>query len=245
MIRIGSGTHHPLPCLMFLLPLIAVYEYGVFALGGAQADAMRNGADAWIRYGLYQYGVQEFLAAPACLVAGFLLWTIIRWHDRPERPFGLVLLMLTECVLYGFALWMLVRYFEPLLRLAGVPLQVAGPINDEILARLVTFVGAGIYEEVIFRLILLNGIAWFLRFALFPKFLAYLVAAGLSSLMFALAHHVGPHGETEFIRLHFFFRVAAGFYFCAIYRARGFAVAVGAHAVYDVMVGIPWEMPRA
>ena len=37
---------------------------------------------------------------------------------------------------------------------------------------------------------------------------------------------------------NFLFRVLAGLYFTAIYQFRGFGIAVGAHACYDVLVGI-------
>jgi hypothetical protein len=47
-----SATRHPWSCLLFLLPLLLVYEGGVLSLGGPRADALRNGVDAWLRLGL-------------------------------------------------------------------------------------------------------------------------------------------------------------------------------------------------
>ena len=45
------ATKHPWPCLLFLLPLLAAYELGVDRLSGGQPDALRNGADSWLRQG--------------------------------------------------------------------------------------------------------------------------------------------------------------------------------------------------
>jgi membrane protease YdiL (CAAX protease family) len=63
------------------------------------------------------------------------------------------------------------------------------------------------------------------------------VAAVFSATVFAAAHHVGPYGE-PFDDFVFLFRAVAGLYFAALYQTRGFGVAVGAHACYDVLVGV-------
>jgi membrane protease YdiL (CAAX protease family) len=62
---------------------------------------------------------------------------------------------------------------------------------------------------------------------------AVLVSAGL----FSAAHHIGPYGE-PFHAGRFAFRFLAGLYFALLYQFRGFGVAAGAHACYDVMVGV-------
>src|SRR5262249_48259180 len=99
-----------------------------------------------------------------------------------------------------------------------------------------TFVGAGIYEEAIFRLGLFTALYWVLKkispFPLFP----FVLAAAVSALLFAAAHHAGPHGE-KFDGYVFLFRALAGVYFAFVYQLRGFGIAVGAHAGYDVLVG--------
>ena len=38
-----SATRHPWACLVFLLPLMIVYEGGVLYFGGVNAIGMRNG----------------------------------------------------------------------------------------------------------------------------------------------------------------------------------------------------------
>ena len=58
-----------------------------------------------------------------------------------------------------------------------------------------------------------------------------------SSLLFAGAHHLGSHGE-PFDPIVFSFRAAAGMYFAFLYCWRGYGIAVGAHAGYDVLVGV-------
>ncbi|QVL34676.1 CPBP family intramembrane metalloprotease [Telmatocola sphagniphila] len=236
------STHHPWPCLLFLLPLLVAYEFGVFYLGGAQADAMRNGADSWIRWGLQYFGVREFLAAPILILAVFLLWTFFKWSERPEDTLGIIFTMIFESIGYGLGLWCISQAFVPFLQSLGVTLGVQIHLTDESLARLVTFIGAGIYEETIFRLLLLNALVLILKFVFIPRVFAMFLAAVISSILFAAAHHIGEYGEQTINKAYFLFRVTAGLYFAAIYWIRGFGVAVGAHAMYDVMVGIPWKV---
>jgi len=63
------------------------------------------------------------------------------------------------------------------------------------------------------------------------------IAEIVSALVFAAAHHLGPDGE-PFRLVVFSFRTCAGVYFTWIYQMRGFGIAVGAHASYDVLVGL-------
>ena len=70
------------------------------------------------------------------------------------------------------------------------------------------------------------------------RWLPYLsLAAFASALLFAGAHHLGPNGDAFNVYV-LAFRTFAGVYFAAIYYLRGFGVAVGAHAGYDVLVGL-------
>lgn len=226
-----NATRHPGPSLLFLLPLLAAYEIGVLYLGGPQAQNLRNGADAWLRWGLESLGVRQMAAAPALVVVILGVWYWRERYDMPEELGGLWLGMAIESVCGALALWGLSRGFGPLLDRLGVRLALppAGMV--------VTFVGAGIYEETLFRLVLFGGLSRLLRLALVPTWIAHGLAATVASLTFAAAHHLGPYGEPMDSYV-FVFRTLAGLYFTVIYQLRGFGIAVGAHACYDVLVGV-------
>jgi membrane protease YdiL (CAAX protease family) len=232
------ATRHPWPCLLFLLPLLGAYEAGVYIIGGTQSEALRNGADAWLRWVLDVYGITPFIVAPAIIVAVFVLWSIHRWEDRPERSLQTVCGILFESVLFAFGLWAIGHNFGPIMRSAGVPLATAEiTLRTDAVAQIVTFVGAGIYEEVLFRLFLITGLAAMLKCAFVPGWIAVLLAGVGSAVLFAAAHHIGPHGE-PMNSFRFVYRVTAGIYFAILFWTRGFGVAVGAHALYDVLVGV-------
>jgi membrane protease YdiL (CAAX protease family) len=103
--------------------------------------------------------------------------------------------------------------------------------------QVVTYIGAGIYEEVLFRLGLYSLLYYLLRVVLIPLPLAIMLAACGAAVTFAAAHHLGDNGE-ELLPVLFLFRVIAGLYFTALYVMRGFGIAVGAHAGYDILVGV-------
>jgi membrane protease YdiL (CAAX protease family) len=117
------------------------------------------------------------------------------------------------------------------LPLAAGAAAPAGP-----LAALVGFLGAGVYEEALFRLVLIPVFFAALRALQTPQVIASSAAITASSLLFSLAHHAGTPGEA-FTWFAFIFRWLAGVYFAWVFVVRGFGVAVGTHTAYDVLVG--------
>ena len=239
MYRIHAGylaaTRHPWPCLLFLLPLLLAYEAGVIWLGGAQPDVLRNGADAWLRWGLDAFGLRQLYWAPVFIVVIFLGWSWVRRWDRPAKLAGICRGMVMESVVFAGGLFGLSRALGPLLN-DPIARMSAAP-EGRGMGQIVTFVGAGIYEEVLFRLLLFVALGWLLRLADLSRLFTALVTTIASALLFAAAHHIGPYGEA-FDRSLFLFRALAGFYFALLYQLRGFGIAVGTHTFYDVLVGV-------
>jgi membrane protease YdiL (CAAX protease family) len=103
--------------------------------------------------------------------------------------------------------------------------------------RLVAFLGAGIYEEVLFRLMLLPCCVAALTRVGVPRAKSLVAAVIVTSLVFALAHYIGPHGD-RWQSFSFLFRAVAGSFFATLFVYRGFGIAAGAHAGYDILVGL-------
>jgi hypothetical protein len=230
-----GATRHPWPCFLFILPLLVAYEAGVLWLGGAQPEALRNGADAWLRWGLETFGLTQLYCAPGLVALLFLGWSWLRFWDRPDDTVGVLAGMAVESIAFALGLWGLSRVMEPLLSRGGME-TAAGVPSEELVGRLVTFVGAGIYEEVLFRLLIFSGLAWLLHHLELPGLVALVLAGAASAALFSAAHHIGPYGEAYHGGV-FLFRMAAGLYFATLYQFRGFGIAAGAHACYDVLVG--------
>jgi len=230
-----ASTRHPWPCLIFLLPLLLAYEAGVLWLSGAQPEVLRNGADAWLRWGLEAFGLHQLYWAPVLIVVIFLGWSWTRRWDRPAKLAAVCRGMVIESLVFAGGLFGLSRALGPLVNDLGIRLS-AGP-EAKGLGQIITFVGAGIYEELLFRLLLFLALGWLLRLAGISRLLSALLTAFASATLFAAAHHIGPYGEA-FDRTVFLFRALAGFYFALLYQLRGFGIAVGTHTCYDVLVGV-------
>jgi hypothetical protein len=108
---------------------------------------------------------------------------------------------------------------------------------------LVGYLGAGVYEELLFRLIFLSLVGWILSRMRALRGPAMAIAVVLTSLTFAAAHYVGPYGEPvqpfrSAFWFSFSFRFLAGAFFGTLFVYRGFGIAAGTHAAYDILVGV-------
>jgi hypothetical protein len=221
-----SISRRPLTSLVFTLPLVMAYEGGVLLLG---RGTPRNGADVWLRTLLDSFGFGHYFLLPLLTILGLLAWHHIehdRWRFRP----GVLAGMAGECVLWAtvlFGIAILQNRFWPL----------ADGIGEGMFARLVAFCGAGLYEEVLFRLLLLPAVTWTAaRMGSGPLAAVSWGVVG-SSVIFSLAHYVGPLGDV--FELHSFtFRFLAGAFFAILFEVRGFGIVAGSHAAYDILVGL-------
>jgi hypothetical protein len=221
-----SISRRPLTSLVFALPLVLAYEGGVLLLG---RGTPRNGADVWLRTLLDQLGFGQYFLLPALTIIGLLAWHHVE-HDRWRFSPGVLGGMAVES-----GLWATVLFGIAILQNRFWPLAVG--LDEGIVARLVAFCGAGLYEEVLFRLLLLPAVTWVAaRLGAGPLAAAVWGVTG-SSVLFSLAHYVGPLGDT--FDLHSFtFRFLAGVFFAILFEARGFGIAAGSHAAYDILVGL-------
>jgi len=113
-----------------------------------------------------------------------------------------------------------------------------------LLADVVTGIGAGIYEELVFRLILICALM-----VLFQNVLhlghknSIILSVLVSAALFSAHHHIvyldGQFGPSApFNWTEFGFRTIAGVYFAALFAVRGFGITAGTHAFYDIIATI-------
>lgn len=217
----------PLDMLIFLLPLIVFYEFAMFTHRASLASPDRVIAFdlMWRFFALF--GQMGFWT-PALAVIAILIAT----HAASGEPWSVhwnrVATMYPESVALALPL---------LLMIWTVPLSV-GQSGTPLFDRLALGVGAGIYEELVFRLILISSILMIGSDLLhYDRRNVVIFAIGVSSLLFA-AHHHRPFGADSFDVVRFTFRTAAGVYLAAIFWYRGYALAAGCHAAYNVSLTI-------
>jgi hypothetical protein len=240
-----NTTRRPLPSLVFVIPLMLAYEVGVLWHGGSAPATIRTGADAWMRGMLGALGLTDQWLLPLLLVVTLLGWQVTNpreWRFSPATLGGMIL----ESVLLAVALVGVSRLidmgFSVLDQRGARLLAVAPPSTRSDLFSLIGFLGAGVYEEALFRLALVPVFYGLLRLLQTPQVLASALAVTGSALLFSLAHHAGTPGEA-FTLFAFIFRWMAGVYFAWVFVIRGFGIAVGTHTAYDILVGwVGWHL---
>ncbi|PSR02861.1 MAG: CPBP family intramembrane metalloprotease [Bacteroidetes bacterium QS_8_68_28] len=220
------------------LPLVGVYEVliAVVNLSRPFAPSVRVGAEAWLKMFVpAPLGLGLVVLVTVLAGLGGAIFYLERNRRIPLRARYFALLV-GESALYAFAVAAFVSSVVAVLfaGVASVEAQ-AGPRPGGMLARLALSIGAGVYEELFFRVILVGGLAWGLRRVLARKRYAYGLAALLGAFLFSAAHYTGLYGDA-LAAPSFAFRFLFGLALNGLFLARGFAVAAWTHALYDVMV---------
>lgn len=115
---------------------------------------------------------------------------------------------------------------------------------NRLFTNIVTGIGAGIYEELVFRLILISGFMILFQDLLrFGKLESVILSVLLSAFLFSLHHNIdfitGQVNSSEPFHLpKFIFRTLAGIYFAVIFAVRRFGVTAGTHAFYNIIAVI-------
>jgi hypothetical protein len=239
-----SCTRRPFPSLLMVAPLVIAYELGVVWLGGASPGSLRTGADTWMRNGLASLGLADRWLLPLLLVLILLIWQVVSC-DKWRFSLGILAGMVVESMVWAIVLLGISRLIDfgfSYLEETASPLLAIDPAGaDPSPASFIGYVGAGIYEETLFRLILVPIFFAILRLLQMPQVLASALAVTGAGLLFALAHHAGSPGE-PFTWFAFIFRWMAGVFFAWVFILRGFGIAVGTHTMYDILVGwIAWR----
>ena len=219
--------------LALVLPLLVAYEIAIAVL----APGIRNSAELavaeFVRK-LPEHAVQALrYSALATLVVG-CVWWFRRSRPRAEvaRPQFMLLEALCLAVLLGPSLEFLVGRIG----LSASNVEQLPP-NPAWLPYLMS-VGAGLWEEIVFRLGLLGGLYVVLcRFMRTHERAALGISVLISALLFALYHHVGTAGE-PFEAGRFAFRTLAGTILGVLFAWRGLAVVVYMHVFYDLLCDV-------
>lgn len=239
----SSRTHSY--SLLFAVPLLLLYEVGASWLARDGGSGLRNGADVMLRTLFAAVGIHGTVAFSALIAGGAVVLIVLERRRRriPLRA-GIFAGMLAESVVYALLLGVVVGTATHwLLQGFAVALATgAGPITQlPLLDAVVLSMGAGVYEELVFRVLLVGGLVGVFVASGLDRTQAGTFAAILAALVFAGFHYVGPYGDPWELP-SFLFRFLAGLVFSALYLLRGFGIAAWTHALYDIFlfVGRGW-----
>lgn len=228
--------------LVFALPLLLAYEALAAALSVHNgAEQVRNGADVLLKQAFIAVaganGPLVFIAA----VIGISIWFVARDLRRSGQGLRAAVFggMITEAMLLAAIFGLVIGTLTVKLLGSLHVLALAPPLALEPIAtmgwttRLMLSLGAGLYEELLFRVLLVSGLAAAAR-AMFgwTTRAAGVFAALVGAVIFSAFHYIGPYGD-PFQLQSFVFRAISGVAFSALYLLRGFGITAWTHALYD------------
>ena len=215
--------------LVASLPLLLGYEILV-TLTQTPFWRVRNAADVWIRTFMMAFDIKpQYITFVMILTVIGLIPVVKLKYGAPALSVKIFIIMFLESLAYSMVLGIFLHSLIQILLLA------AGGIPGSSLQNVALSLGAGLFEEFFFRVLLLNALFWVLRFFFGNTLLTGAVAILTASLLFSLSHYVGNMADT-FQWYSFLFRWMAGLLFTVIYFFRGFAVTAYTHAFYDIQV---------
>lgn len=222
--------------LLFALPLLALYE-ALALLFRDEMRGVRNGADVMLK-GLAAAVVGRdgplVVLGLAVLAGAWFVWRDLRAGGRLR---GRVFVgMIAESIALALAFGLVVgtvtaQILGPLGAMSIAPMDSLGTISLFVIS-----LGAGIYEELVFRVLLVGLLAWGGRVVLGWRVgTAGVVAAVVGALIFSAVHYLGAYGD-PFQLASFTYRFVGGLAFSAMYLLRGFGITAWTHALYDVFL---------
>ena len=223
------STRSPLYSFLFTVPLFLIYEIGIFLTSSDDMFVLRNGADALMRQILATFGITGLYWVGVIFFIGFIITFILqrKFWEETQIHSDYFLLMMVESV--G---WSVLIYFL----MTNIYLLLMNPTGSMLVQQVTLAVGAGIYEEFLFRVLLIAGISVILGFIFqwsdkTRNWAAMVIAAGI----FSSFHFIGEYGDFFSFNI-FMVRFLAGIVLGTLYFLRGFGITAWSHAVYDLIV---------
>ena len=211
------------------LPLLVVYEILIISSQSGYWG-IRNAADMWIRTFLMAFDLQAQHLTFVMIGIAFALIPLAKTRSSGVKlKANYFLLMFAEAFAYSLVLGVALQY---ILRLSG--LTTVGPGNGA-LQNFALSLGAGLFEEIIFRVLLLNLLFFLLSYVFKSKVTTAVISVLAASFLFSLSHYIGSMADSWQL-YSFMFRWIAGMIFTVLYFMRGFAITAYTHALYDIWV---------
>ena len=229
IIKYLEYTRTPIYSLLFTLPFFLIYEVGIFLTSNENLNIMRNGADALMRQILSTFGLVGLYWMGAIFFIAIILTFLVQrkfWYDI--EIFGNYLIIMVFESLF----WSVLLYFF----MSNVYLFLMNPNGEVLIQQITLAIGAGIYEEFFFRVVLILLISSILALVFnwnkkINNWLSMIIAAGI----FSAFHFIGDYADFFSFKI-FMVRFLAGIILGTLYFFRGFGITAWSHSIYDLII---------
>ena len=215
----------PLYSFIITLPIFLTYELGIFWMRNIEFNYIQNGADVLIEQAILTLGFDVIYVSSIIFL--FVLLIIIYYQKHHfhslsiSRPYLGV--MFLESIVYASILFFLMGN-----------IYLMDVSANDLYCNIILSLGAGIYEELIFRVLLIYVFYQSIKFLFrLSKFSTNFYAVILSAILFSSFHFIGPE---SFNQEAFAVRFIAGIFLAFLYVQRGFGITAITHSFYDIFV---------
>ena len=215
----------PLYSFIITLPIFLTYELGIFWMRNIEFTYIQNGADVLIEQAILRLGFDVIYVSSIIFL--FVLLIIIYYQKHHfnslsiSRPY--LGAMFLESIVYAIILFFLMGN-----------LYLMDVSTNDLYCNIILSLGAGIYEELIFRVLLIYIFYQSIKFLFrLSKFSTNFYAVILSAILFSSFHFIGAE---SFNQEAFAVRFIAGIFLAFLYVQRGFGITAITHSFYDIFV---------
>ena len=218
----------PFYSFIITLPIFLLYELGLFLMRGTEFSYIKNGGDVLIEDMIATLGFDIFYISSSIFLLAFFI--IAYYQKKNYDSFTIyksyLSIMLFESFVYALLLFLL---------LGNMSLYLMDISVQDIKFNIILSLGAGIYEELIFRVFSIFVLYKFISFIFksMRHFSTQFSALLLSSILFSLFHFMGTE---SFSQEAFTIRFIAGILLGILYINRGFGITAITHSFYDIFV---------
>ena len=211
------------------MPLLLAYEVLILISQPDPSMAVRLSADIWIKSIFALTGQNTVvITLLVALVLGFFVFYRERGKPLSLKP-SYFLMMVLESLAYAICLALLISTFVTWL-FAFIP---EGGLLSTRLQQFTLSLGSGLYEELVFRVILVAALLWLFEKLRVQATTRQASAVIIAALIFSAVHYIGPFGDV-FTLASFIFRFLFGVALNLVLIYRGFGIAAWTHSLYNL-----------
>ena len=229
MVSYFSNSKSPLYSFLFTLPLFILYEIGVFISSIDETLIIRNGADVLLRQLFSYFGFNGFKWLGFIFLLAYVVTFFIHKRKLQNTKLNLIYLpfMIFESIIWSVLIYLL---------MTNTHIFLMNPKGNMIIQSVTLAVGAGIYEEFLFRFVLIFTFTKLIIFIFGMEYnYSHIISMVISAGIFSSFHFIGDFGDF-FSFDTFMIRFFAGILLGIIYFTRGFGITAWAHSIYDLII---------
>lgn len=216
--------------ILFILPMLFLYESMCWIQYFESSYEIRNGADVFLRQLFFGFGNLSEIVYGALLIMIFL---VMLWYNRSVIEQGrlkisFLVFMFLESLIWTTGFIMVMSFSENMI----LSVMQRNVIPEQFYLA----IGAGIWEELLFRAGAIALVSFLIELGMgYSQFFSVCIAIFISAVLFSLFHYIGQYGDI-FTYKGFILRSIAGIFLGALYIARGLGIVVYTHIFYDMAI---------